>query len=530
MSKSSDVIWSIVYMLLLVSCSILNGLVLTAVFKYRFTLLKKKRLYIIYSLAASDLLKIIAMVFQVIAVICGPSLETGRTACIVSSSATIVVTAVTAVHLAAESINRLVSIVWPLRYESFLNSRLFRAILPVIWLAPILGIVVTPAIIFRADYTIYHTLRSSTYACVPTSIQNSTESQYSRSAFKKFALSISLLFFVIPFAMMVISYSVIFKISLAHICQIKRIERHMAQVSRDRRRSSVISGAAQVSVGSQCEMNGSVIHVRVETCTESAMDLQNANNKPATSLTPCTQETENQSGQITNALKMRSLSTKHASQDATETDPVFESCVVEGSRSIVSDVASSATVSNHVDENGLFSTNSQVANQNTGMNRIPMTTLSSRDESATDALGPYSFIKEFSVMAAWAEMLRRKALEGDTTHCRNPLSQLHASITTELKVKRREIQLARTLGGLLGAFIIFYLPLLVFSLNNVVSNNELTNSSYDLGRFFVAFTFLNATINPIIYSLKVTELRNSIKKLIECTKQHIHNCCCNRKL
>ena len=580
MSSAWDIVWVCVYVVTMLSSFILNGTVLVAVFKNR-PLLLRKRFGVLISLAVADLLKVVPMMAQIIAVILGPGVEGGRTACVVSSTLGLMSIMLTILHLAAESINRLVSIVWPLNYEGFLNSRLYKAAFPLLWLAPSLTVGIPPFIIFRGNYDTYHVLRTKMYAC---SLEPINEEDFAEeiSAYNVYAIVITFFFFATPLAAMALSYSIIFKISLKHISQIKSIEQQMSRFAG--RRSSSMSdeiasiGSPMVTTGSPASAvssSRSRIH-QIEVRTEEPQDTENitkAGNDviemwnhqvvgsvpdPLSTETPSSLDRLSEDDVIiaTNGTNLERIPVLKKMSDLSDKDsyglkvssPVVPNLVISNaaiSESVIYDpdiydpdvsspVVSDPDVSLKINGDLQLATEDDPVEQSTSnaSNHIPYAERTDQHSSVVNRFndgdvpvirvsspidtGPYSFITEFSVLAAWGETLRKKAREEDRTDF--SLSHIRRAIKTELLTRKRELKLARILGGLLGSFLVFYIPVFVFSWNNMNMNRQPTEFMFDLGRFLLAWAFLNSTLNPLIYGLRIPELKRSVKKLCRSIK------------
>ena len=586
------------YIAILVISSFLNGLVLIAVCKNR-SLLFKRRFAILISLAIADFLKIIPLTIQVAAVILGPGSKNGSTACFYASTTGLYLIIVTVAHLAVESINRLVSIVWPLRYELFTNSKFFIAHFPVMWFLPCVGIVFVPYAVFEGNYNSYRALRMRMFSCTLDVLSEHVRT-VDGGSFVWYASCITVIFFAIPFVVMGVSYTIIFKISLKHITEIKRIEDRMSKF-RQQRNSSISEEIA--SIHDHASPPPQELEERVDR-RDSALLEQNCGNRVQHLGTENgffeTGEGKSSHGvalgsemadRLNNIdggeklnkdhVRIHSVGDTTLSETSTDRDrdnyqsedrPQLESrrrdmeelraglrldlekkeyCRSEGKDQTLIVVASNeenvspqeldrnentrkqeiqkqdeesvnrdgrevrAESIEFLDKSSFGIDTAARSSLVTHQREVVISPVSFQEMNA----GPYEFIKEFSVMAAWAETLRRKAVEEE--HYSFSLAKFHNLIKEEIKSRKREMKLARTLGGLVGAFLLFYLPLIIVAWNNLATDKHPTEASFDLGRGLVAWAFLNSLLNPVIYGRRVAEMRRAVDKVVRRFKSRV---------
>lgn len=587
------------YIAILVITAFLNGLILVAVCKNR-SLLFKRRFAILISLAIADFLKIIPLTIQVVAVILGPGSKGGRTSCFYASTTGLYLIIVTMIHLAVESINRLVSIVWSLRYELFTNSKLFIALFPVMWLFPCFGIVVLPYAIFDGNYNSYRALRMRMFSCTLDVL--SEHARTTGSDFVWYAAFITVTFFAIPFIIMGVSYTVIFKISLKHITEIKRIEDRMSKF-RQERNSSISEEIASIhdhssppphelvegvgSGDSACleengerrvqdagteneyletgkERNSHLVagemadridnvdgdeklgkdHVRIHgiddaTLLETSTDRDHGNSQSEVRPMSESKGRYKKGLRAGLTLDLRKRDEEYCKGERKDQHLILVASNEENTSPQEFDKNENTRkqeIQKHDEEsmhrNGReiraesieFLDKSSFGVDTTARNSLPLgihqrevviSPVSFQEMNA----GPYEFIKEFSVMAAWAETLRRKAAEEENYSFSLP--KFHNLIKEEIKSRKREIKLAKTLGGLVGAFLLFYLPLFIVAWNNLATDRHPTEASFDFGRGLVAWAFLNSLLNPVIYGRRVAEMRRAVYKVMRRFKSRV---------
>ena len=237
---------------------ILNVGILVAPFIDR--TVRQKRFAVLISLAIVDLLKIIPLISEI-----GFPSHQPKT-CQAFASIGLYLICVTILHLVLESINRLVAIVRPLRYNELLTSKLFASLMAALWLLPIIGIILPLAI--NDDVIDWiPSLRALMFSCdqfydTPTENQNMTQNlrdtdeERNPIEFRSvdesmiaYSAVITIVYFAIPLIIMVLAYSVIFNISLKHIRQIKSMEKNMRQlyhrISRHELISAPMSGVSK---------------------------------------------------------------------------------------------------------------------------------------------------------------------------------------------------------------------------------------------------------------------------------------------
>ena len=588
------------YIAILVISAFLNGLVLIAVCKNR-SLLFKRRFAVLISLAIADFLKIIPLTIQVAAVILGPGSKGGSTTCFYASTTGLYLIIVTVAHLAVESINRLVSIVWPLRYELFTNSKFFIAHFPVMWFFPCVGIVFVPYAVFEGNYNSYRALRMRMFSCTLEVLSEHVRT-VDGGSFVWYASFITVIFFAIPFVVMGVSYAIIFKISLKHITEIKRIEDRMSKF-RQQRNSSISEEIASIHdhgsplphehgerVGSGdlalLEQNGekTVQHLGTENGFFETGEGRNSHGVAVGSeMADRLNNVDRDEKLIKDQVRIHSVDDATLSETSTDRDRhncqsedrrlsesrsremgelraglrldleerEDEYCRREGKDQTLILVASNEeNISpQELDRNEntrkqeIQKQDEESVNRNgreiraesiefldkssfgidttarsslvTHQREVVISPVSFQEMNA----GPYEFIKEFSVMAAWAETLRRKAVEEE--HYSFSLAKFHNLIKEEIKSRKREMKLARTLGGLVGAFLLFYLPLIIVAWNNLATDKHPTEASFDLGRALVAWAFLNSLLNPVIYGRRVAEMRRAVDKVLRRFKSRV---------
>jgi len=213
--------------------------------------LRDKRFAVLISLAIADLLKIISLISEI------SSLFTHLETCQAIASLGLYLICVTVLHLVLESINRLVTIVRPLRYNELLTTKLVASLIAALWILPILGIIIPHllesdeiewilslrALMFNCDH-FYGTPARRNATIMDLTGKNKAESlahlEPADGSVLAYSAFITIVYFALPLIVMVLSYSVIFNISLKHIRQIKSMEKDVRHLYHRISRSNLI--------------------------------------------------------------------------------------------------------------------------------------------------------------------------------------------------------------------------------------------------------------------------------------------------
>ena len=282
-----------VYILVVLCNTVLNGSILVAFCAFRF--IRQKRFGILISLAIADFLKVVPLAGEIV-VLWSTEENISFTACLTISTIGLYLICVTILHLVLESINRLITIARPLRYHEILTTKIFGTLLTMVWLLPALGIVLPHAFLsaekdwvpsfrvmmfvcdpepnfsieFEGNSTTDATNATTNDGNITANMQNltanrgippqqnyvpATGSTISYSAF------VTTIYFIVPLITMIVSYSIIFKISLRHIRQIKSVEKNMRNLYHrlsKPKMSSAFGSDAGISTASSITIGDSV--------------------------------------------------------------------------------------------------------------------------------------------------------------------------------------------------------------------------------------------------------------------------------
>lgn len=253
MEDIHDYVSFVICILTLIANVILNVGIITAAYIDR--TLRQKRFAILISLAVADLLKAIPLISEL------RSSSDHFTTCLIFASVGLYLICVTILHLVLESINRLIAIARPLRYNDLLSTRLFVSLMAVVWLLPVLGIIL-PHFIYIEEVDWIPSFRVLMFNC-DSFANNMTRRSLNASgkhrpiptkpvgaSFVTYSAFITVIYFLIPLIMMILSYSIIFNISLKHIRQIKSMEKNMRQLYHRISKSKLISAQGSDGRGS----------------------------------------------------------------------------------------------------------------------------------------------------------------------------------------------------------------------------------------------------------------------------------------
>ena len=620
MEGSLEYVWLVANLLVLISSAVLNGVLLIAVCWNR--LLLQRRYGILISLAVADILKVIPMLAQMVSVLMDAE-QGSITACMVASGTGLLLIGISILHLVLESVNRLLAIIRPLRYNAILSQKVFSLLLALVWLIPLLG-VVGPYAVFTKPSMWHSSLRVIMFSC---DVSDSVDFQFTNETInstlmegdldnKEFLVAYSavntILFFLIPIIIMAICYSIIFKISLQHIRQIRKLEVGM------RRLKHKYSNQRQPSLfGSQISCASSVAYAEEDNLPKSHSFIGLPRKSRRNSIAPIAQKEALGTHEL--AARSAEVSTGHQAEFASGNTDLNIGCRtigIDDDNRINSETASASSFRNVLEfvriddtinndtstprrhspfilpidrfdnarksEDSGHGTISQISNlvqermiSNENLSREhsassaslirqpakPTTTdekpfynltqsnLSDaatctydenistiqlrdaveenvtndnkeQDETNISMMDLFNLLAGFSVMGAWAETVRAKSATPQ-----NSFSRFHGIVKEELRDKRKEIKLVKTLGGLMAAWVLFYVPILIFSwerLHNWPANSKKND---DIGRFLLSWALFNSALNPIIYCLRLAEFRNSVKQVVKGIRDLI---CCRR--
>ena len=98
---------------------------------------------------------------------------------------------------------------------------------------------------------------------------------------------------------------------------------------------------------------------------------------------------------------------------------------------------------------------------------------------------------------------------------KNSLSIMQKTLKAKFRKKKKEIRAAKTLAGLLAAFVLCYTPVLGFTWHNMTTSNPATEQEFRVSRGLLALAFLHSAINPLIYCLRIAEFKASVKNTLK---------------
>eukprot|EP00112_Aurelia_sp_Birch-Aquarium-sp1_P018160 Seg4295.2 transcript_id=Seg4295.2/GoldUCD/mRNA.D3Y31 product="D-like dopamine receptor" protein_id=Seg4295.2/GoldUCD/D3Y31 len=281
-----------IYILVVLCSTVLNGSILVAFCAFRF--IRQKRFGILISLAIADFLKVVPLAGEIV-VLWQTEENINFTACLTVSTIGLYLICVTILHLVLESINRLITIARPLRYHQILTAKIFGTLLTMAWILPALGIIL-PHAFLPSEKDWEPSFRVMMFVCDPkpmiesegtltTDARNGTakgrnvtlsnenltaNSEISQqlgslpitASIISYSAIVTTVYFIIPLITMIISYSIIFKISLRHIRQINSVEKNMRhlyhRISKPKMPSAFGSDAG-ISTASSITSGGSVV-------------------------------------------------------------------------------------------------------------------------------------------------------------------------------------------------------------------------------------------------------------------------------
>lgn len=140
------------------------------------------------------------------------------------------------------------------------------------------------------------------------------------------------------------------------------------------------------------------------------------------------------------------------------------------------------------------------------MNGTMLPLFSDREPQSPDTLSPQE--KSFSDLSTEGDRVRITSKSPPGGSRRERSSRKHRVSST------RERKAATTLGLILGAFVICWLP---FFLKEVIVNTCATcSTSVEVADFLTWLGYLNSLINPLIYTIFNEDFKKAFKKLMRC--------------
>ena len=192
---------------------ICNGMTLISVFKYR--ILRKKSYTVVVSLATCDLFKVAV----VVNILIYSAVKDLNNICTSTSALGMTLECVTTFHLAAESINRCLIILYPYRYLDIMKKKYVALCVLFIWFVPATTTIVFPAAFFKNIwvYTMY--FQAHMYGC---------DDKMERFN-GYYVLVWHVLMFALPLIFIIASYAVILKIAYKNAAKMRQVKVHKMQ-------------------------------------------------------------------------------------------------------------------------------------------------------------------------------------------------------------------------------------------------------------------------------------------------------------
>lgn len=145
-------------------------------------------------------------------------------------------------------------------------------------------------------------------------------------------------------------------------------------------------------------------------------------------------------------------------------------------------------------------------NSTTEMNGHMLPKCSDREPTTPDTLSPPE--KSVSEPSTEGDRVRITAKSPESQSCRERSVRRHRISST------REKKAATTLGLILGAFVICWLPFFIHEV--IVNICSSCNPSVEMSNFLTWLGYLNSLINPLIYTIFNEDFKRAFQKLIKC--------------
>ena len=191
-----------------------NGLILTSVIKYK--ILRKKPYVVVVSLATCDLFKVAVLVNILIY----SSNDDLYDVCVASSALGMTLLCVTTFHLAAESINRCLLIMYPYRYLQTMKKKYVAMCLFCIWTTPVLVTILLPSVTISNSWIHSLHFQSNMYGCHSGGNKGHNGTSTS-SEDNIYVITSHIFIFALPLIIMLISYAFILKVAYENAAKLR---------------------------------------------------------------------------------------------------------------------------------------------------------------------------------------------------------------------------------------------------------------------------------------------------------------------
>ena len=389
----------------------------------------------------------------------------------------------------------MIAIAWPFKYYEIVTKKRLMFVLCTAWILPVLVVIVPPFIFFN-DYKTFALFKDRLYACT-TRTFNGTYPEIQK--YLDYVLTVSVVFYGIPVLVIVISYTIILRISLHHIRQINLQE--------------------EVSVASRIDDD---LLVASSTLNEGYLSQSKRKSLQLPQYTSRTPEKV--------PADERRLS-QHKNLD--------KLCMTRKEKDVFARIKTEASHPsngpNHEFSHSESATNCDVPHINIQQDGLPagneecLRQLDS--ESGSVAEVPQISIKKFNQEEVNATAITGTNLSITKNMClqlpgselgtaveaprRNSFTIIQQKVKEQFRKKKKEIRAAKTLGGLLIAFILCYTPLVGVTWHNSTTSKAPSKQIFATTRGLLALAFLHSSVNPLIYCLRIAEFKVSVKNTLK---------------
>ena len=133
-------------------------------------------------------------------------------------------------------------------------------------------------------------------------------------------------------------------------------------------------------------------------------------------------------------------------------------------------------------------------------------------------------IQQLSYVAAPSLENLNSVTRNGNAHGNHSYSAENVKLSQERKKMKREHKAAKTLGIIMGAFLLCWLPFFTWYITTTMCDHCYTPPVVEGLLFWIGYA--NSALNPLIYAFFNRDFRNAFKKLLRCNRSACCCCCC----